>query len=96
VKRRPKRRGSEQPNFDQGVAERDERRAHVEKSDRAALFAYVGWGAAAAGFVGSAIVLLTASSSGEELAAPAEESASLRFEPVVGADFIGTAVRGAF
>lgn len=89
-------RGSDQPNFDGGFAERDERRDHVEKSDRAALFAYVGWGAAAAGFVGSAIVLLTAPSEGEERAEAAGESASLRVEPVVGVDFVGTAVHGAF
>ncbi len=89
-------RDSELPNFDGGVAERDERQEHVDNSERAALFAYVGWGAAAAGLVGSAIVLLTAPDGAEVLDAPAEESASVRLEPLVGADFLGTAVSGTF
>jgi hypothetical protein len=83
-------------NFDGGRAERDERNRHVENSDRAALFAYVGWGVAAAGFVTSAVVLLTAPSGGDEVDAVADESAALLLEPMLGSGFIGTKVRGTF
>lgn len=83
------------PNFDGGQAERVERNQHVDESDRATLLAYVGWGVAAAGFVSSAIVLLTAPS-GETPGAEANESTALRVEPLLGSDFIGTAVHGAF
>jgi hypothetical protein len=80
------------PNFDNGVAERNERTKHRDSSNQAALFSYIGWGVGATGLGASLIVLLTApSESAEE-----EETVGLRLSPLMGSGLLGTTLSGRF